>query len=131
MFIRNLNDIKKSDRNVIGLAFESARFLIASDGMGYTFAVTTIKAGAEMNIQYRNHKESCYCIAGRGSIVDCARNIEYPLHPGVLYVLDKNDKHILKCSEEMTLMTVFNPPLKGKEIHDANGSYSLEAAEIV
>ena len=41
-----------------------------------------------------------------------------------------NDKHILRTFKEMKLACVFNPPVTGKEVHNADSSYELEAPDI-
>jgi L-ectoine synthase len=82
-----------------------------------------IKKNAVLNMQYKNHIEAVYCISGRGEIVDLANQQVYPIESGTLYLLDKHDKHQLTAFEEMQMACVFNPPLKGDEVHDASGSY--------
>ena len=47
-----------------------------------------------------------------------------------MYALDKHDKHILRANTEMRLVCVFNPPLKGKEVHDSSGAYPPDADVI-
>ena len=47
-----------------------------------------------------------------------------------MYALDKHDKHILRATTEMKMACVFNPPLNGKEVHNAQGAYELQAEEI-
>ena len=43
----------------------------------------------------------------------------YPVRPGDIYVLDQNDRHYLRGGrEDLVLVSVFNPPLKGSEKHD-------------
>jgi L-ectoine synthase len=48
------------------------RMLLADDGMGFSFHITTIEAGSEHTFHYKNHFESVYCISGEGSIEDLA-----------------------------------------------------------
>ena len=43
---------------------------------------------------------------------------------------DKHDEHVLRAFSEMTMACVFNPPLSGKEVHNAEGAYELDAEEI-
>ena len=40
--------------------------------MGFSFHITTIYAGAELPMHYKNHLECVYCISGEGSIEDLA-----------------------------------------------------------
>ncbi len=49
---------------------------------------------------------------------------------GTIYILDKHDKHILRTTKEMVMACVFNPPLNGKEVHNAEGAYELDAETI-
>jgi L-ectoine synthase len=43
-----------------------------------------------------------------------------------MYALDKHDKHFFKALEPVVLICVFNPPLAGNEVHQADGSYVTE-----
>ena len=45
---------------------------------------------------------------------------------GVLYALDKHDRHILRGgTEDMRLVCAFNPPVTGNEVHNADGAYEI------
>jgi L-ectoine synthase len=115
MIVRSLSEIEGVDwGNGI-----SRRFLVASDGMGYTLTDTTVNAGTRSPLEYRNHLEACYCIAGSGMVIDSEGN-EYPIEPGTMYALDKNDAHYLIASpvEDLRLVCVFSPALVGDERHD-------------
>ncbi|MBB5802220.1 L-ectoine synthase [Saccharothrix ecbatanensis] len=96
----------------------SRRFLLASDGMGYTLTDTTVRAGTKSRLEYRRHLETCYCIAGRGEVVSVDGR-SYPLEPGVLYALDRHDPHFLIAGpdEDLRLVCVFAPALAGHEQH--------------
>jgi len=97
--------------------------LLADDNMGFSFHITTIFADTETHMHYKNHLESVYCISGKGEIKDLATGQTHQITPGTLYVLDKHDKHILYAFEELSLACVFNPPVTGREVHDADGAY--------
>jgi L-ectoine synthase len=50
----------------------------------------------------------------------------HEIHDGVLYALDNHDRHIVRGGTvDMRLICVFNPPVSGRETHDADGSYEL------
>jgi L-ectoine synthase len=76
-----------------------------------------------MENEYRNHFEACVCIAGRGRLHDLKSGEVHDLYPGVLYALNRGERHILEAIEELTLISIFSPPLVGPEVHDENGSY--------
>lgn len=124
MIVRNLkNSTKVDDPNH---AWSSTRMLLKEDNMGFSFHITTIFKGADIKMHYLNHLESVYCIEGSGEIVDCNKGQTHRIEPGVLYALNENDKHILRCFEEMKLACVFNPPIKGDEVHNKDGAYELD-----
>ncbi|ASP37578.1 L-ectoine synthase [Bacterioplanes sanyensis] len=130
MIVRTLDECKTSARAVNGGNWESVRMLLKDDNMGFSFHITTIFAGTETPIWYQNHLESVYCISGQGEVETCDDGEVYPIRPGTLYILDKNDKHLLRATEDMQMACVFNPPLNGKEVHDKDGVYALEAEAI-
>ncbi len=126
MIVRTLKDAENSDRRVVTKTWESTRMLLQEDNMGFSFHITTIYANTETHIWYQNHLESVYCISGNGEIETLADGKVYPIEAGTLYILDQHDEHVLRGgSEDMKMACVFNPPLKGKEVHDENGVYPL------
>lgn len=110
--------------------WDSTRLLLKDDNMGFSFHVTTIYKGADFGMHYQNHLESVYCMSGRGEIENLEDGKVHPIEPGTVYILDKHDKHILRAFEEMKMACVFNPPLNGKEVHNKEGAYELEAETI-
>ncbi|MHA7815177.1 MAG: ectoine synthase [Pseudohaliea sp.] len=132
MIVRTLAEAKASGRRIVSPDnnWESTRMLLKNDNMGFSFHITTIYAGADFRMHYKNHLESVYCVSGEGEVETLADGKKYPIAPGTLYILDKHDEHILRAFSEMTMACVFNPPLSGKEVHNAEGAYELEAEEI-
>ena len=126
MIVRDYNEAKNSERRVSAEGWESVRLLLKGDNMGFSFHITTIYEGAERQFHYKNHFESVYCISGEGSIEDCATGEVHQIRPGVMYALDKHDKHILRGKTEMVLACCFNPPVTGKEVHGPDGAYAVE-----
>jgi L-ectoine synthase len=102
----------------------SRRFLLEADGLGYSVTDTIVLAGTKSPLEYKRHLETCYCIAGRGEVVD-AQGRTYPIEPGTLYALDQHDAHHLVAypDEDLRLVCVFSPALAGDESHrlDASG----------
>jgi L-ectoine synthase len=130
MIVRNLDEAEKSERRVVSNGWDSTRLLLKNDGMGFSFHITTIYEGANLEMHYQNHYESVYCISGEGEIKDLATGEVHPIKAGTMYALNDHDRHILRAFKEMKMACVFNPPLHGKEVHNAEGAYELEAAEI-
>ncbi len=130
MIVRKLDEARKSERLVVSKNWESARLLLKDDNMGFSFHITTIYAGTETRIWYQNHLESVYCISGHGEVETVEDGKIYTIEPGTIYILDKHDQHLLRAKTEIQFACVFNPPLVGKEVHDENGVYPVEAERI-
>lgn len=130
MIVRKLSECEQTDRRVVTPNWESTRLLLKNDGMGYSVHVTTIYEGGELEMHYKNHLEAVYLTEGRGEIEDLATGEKHALEPGVIYALNNHDKHILRAFTQLRMVCVFNPPVTGKEVHDATGAYPLEAEEI-
>jgi L-ectoine synthase len=92
--------------------------------MGFSLHDTLIKAGTETLIWYRNHVEAVYCLEGEGEIEVVGGEV-YKIEAGTLYALDGNEKHLLRAKSQMRMVCVFNPPLTGDEVHDAEGVYPI------
>lgn len=123
-----MNDLLGTERDIHGPVWASRRFLLAKDGVGFTMTETTTKAGTEQVLWYKHHIEANYVIEGEGEVENIATGEVFPLNPGTLYVLDKNEKHRLKSVTSLRLVCVFSPALTGGETHDKDGSY-LPAAD--
>jgi L-ectoine synthase len=117
--------IKDPDGN-----WDSTRLLLKDDNMGFSFHITTIYAGADFRMHYQNHLESVYCMSGEGEVETLADGKVHQIKPGTIYILDKHDKHILRARKEMKMACVFNPPLHGTEVHNAEGAYELDAEPV-
>jgi L-ectoine synthase len=125
LLIRSIEDVEGTDLDVDWGNGRSYRLVVASDGVGYTVCHTVVRAGTTSFLQYRNHLESCYCIAGTGHIED-STGFVHALRPGVIYVLNNHEPHYLRADDarDLVLLSVFNPPLVGTEKHDLNGSHA-------
>lgn len=127
MIVKRLSDIIGTDNDVKAENgnWVSRRFLLKKDGMGFSFHDTTIFAGTETYIWYKNHLEAVYCVAGEGEIEDLETGITHPITDGTMYALNGNERHYLRARKDMRLICVFNPPLTGAEMHDEEGAYPL------
>ena len=125
MIVRTLEEAFGTDREVDVETWTSRRFLLKSDGMGFSMHDTIIKPGTETFIWYANHLEAVYCIEGTGEIELIDSGEIYPIEAGTLYALNGNEKHYLRAHSQMRMVCVFNPPLTGQEVHDKDGIYPL------
>lgn len=130
MLVRTLDDARQSERLVTSSTWDSTRMLLKGDDVGFSFHITRLYAGTETVMHYKNHFESVYILSGEGELENRDTGEVHRLAPGTLYVLDKHDRHTVRAQTEITCACVFNPPLTGKEVHDASGAYPLEAEAI-
>jgi L-ectoine synthase len=124
MIVRDFNKLKDTDRSVSDARWNSVRMLLADDGMGFSFHITTLEAGSEHTFHYKHHFESVYCMSGRGSITDLGSGETHEIRPGVMYALNLHDRHTLRAEEELVMACCFNPPVTGTEVHREDGSYA-------
>jgi L-ectoine synthase len=129
MIVRKLKKIRASENNVKSDGWESARLLLAGDGMGFSFHLTKLYAGSELRMHYKHHLEAVMVLKGTGTIEDLGTGETHELRPGVLYALNENDDHIVRPETDILTACVFNPPVTGAEVHDEDGAYPAPAAE--
>ena len=125
MILRKLDEIVGTEHDVHTKTWNSRRLLLKKDGVRFSLNDTLIKAGTETMIWYKNHVEAVYCIEGEGEIEIVESGTVHPIRPGTLYVLDGHEKHVLRATSTMRMVCVFDPPLTGREVHDAEGAYPL------
>ncbi|MDQ3871385.1 MAG: ectoine synthase [Chloroflexota bacterium] len=124
MIVRSVDEIVDTERDVRGEGWASRRLLLRSDGMGYSLHDVVLDPGAEMTLWYKHHLEACYCTDGEAEIEDLATGERKRITGGTVYALDQHDRHIIRSGDAgLRLVCVFNPPLTGRETHDADGSY--------
>ncbi len=127
MIVRQLQTAQDSTRRIDSAGWNSVRMLLTDDNMGFSFHITTIYEGAELDMHYKNHLETVYLTEGAGEITDLATGQTHPLSVGSIYALNQNDHHILRANKgtHMRMVCVFNPPITGQEVHDESGAYAL------
>jgi L-ectoine synthase len=125
MKVRSLSDLEGTDRDVQAATWKSRRFILADDGVGFSFNDTILYAGTETHMHYKHHVESVYCIEGRAELTDVRTGEVHEITAGTMYLLDEHDEHVLKVIEDVRMMCVFTPALTGQEVHDDDGVYPL------
>lgn len=104
--------------------FTSFRALLEKDGMGFSLHKTVIPKGPPQHWHYKYHLEACYCIAGKGILTNLETGERHMITSDVVYVLDHHDDHTFEALQDTVLISVFNPPVTGNEVHGEDGSYA-------
>lgn len=129
MIVRHLEDLEGTDRAVRAPTFTSRRFVLRSDGLGFSFHDTVLYAGTETYIWYKHHLEAVYCMGGEGELEDLDNGVTYEIRPGTFYALDGHERHYLRAKTDLRMMCIFSPALTGAEVHDEEGVYPLDPVE--
>ncbi|HET7578068.1 MAG TPA: ectoine synthase [Bacillales bacterium] len=125
MIVKTLDEIIGTDNDTGDDNWNSRRFLLKKDNVGFTLSDTVLYAGTETYIWYKNHVEAVYCIEGEGELETIDEGKTYTIKPGTMYCLNGHEKHYLRAKTDLRVVCVFNPPLTGKEVHDKDGVYPL------
>lgn len=124
MKVRTIKEITHTDRHVRGEGFESLRLILAKDEMGFSVHKTVIPPGPPRHWHYKHHLEACYCIQGAGTLTNLTTGEVFSILPDTIYLLDSHDDHTFQALNEVVLISIFNPPVTGGEIHNDDGSYT-------
>src|SRR3989442_10163717 len=71
MIVRNFAQLAGTERDVGGEGWRSRRFLRRDDAVKFSLHLTEIEAGPRLELEYANHFEANYCIAGNGESLRC------------------------------------------------------------
>jgi L-ectoine synthase len=125
MKVINLKDVIRSKQDVHcpNGGFISYRYLLERDNMGFGLCKTMIPRNDAQHWHYENHLEACFCISGYGILTNLETGDEFEIVPDTCYVLDNHDDHEFRAITDVVLISIFNPPLTGKEVHNKDGSY--------
>ena len=128
MFVRSFEDRQAAGmvKSLVNNTTQSARFLTAADGLGFSYNENRIGNGSDVNLWYKHHWEANYIVSGKGEVTDLTSGQKWALGPGVLYVVGPNDRHRFHIAAATPSATSASsvPPLKGDERHDADGAYA-------
>jgi L-ectoine synthase len=127
VIVRSVKEIEGTDRHVKGASgtWESKRLLLARERVGFSLHETTLFAGTETTMCYAHHVEAVLCVEGEAELTNLETGERHWIAPGTVYLLDGHERHTLRPVTDFRCVCVFNPPLTGREDHDANGVYPL------
>ena len=127
MFLRTLKDVEAAGWLLVMFdgRTRSARFLTAADGLGFSLHSNWAYADppTALRVWYKHHWEANYIISGRVKLTDLTSGEIWTVGPGDLYQVGPNDRHTFEAVEEVHLLSIFCPALRGDERHDEDGAY--------
>lgn len=125
MKVRTIKEIEGTERDVNFIEGRSLRVLLKKDNLGFSLHKTLIRKGEIGHWHYKNHQEACYCVSGKGVLTNLETKETFKIEKDVTYILDNYDNHTFKALTDVVLISVFNPPCTGSEVHKNDGSYEL------
>ena len=75
------------------------------------------------DLWYKNHWEGNLILDGTMNVTDYATGDVHELGPGSLYLVGPKDRHRVDPLTDMHIISVFDPPLTGKEARDEDGAF--------
>ena len=123
MFVKRVGEMRANGEEMVVAngGARTVRALTAADGMGFSLSEVGIFTGAAVNLWYKHHWEANYILSGSGRVEDLGTGEVWPLEPGSLYNVGPKDRHRVTAEAALHLVSVFCPPLRGDEQHDADG----------
>lgn len=115
MLLRTAKDVDGTRREAMGDGWTSRRLLLAEDGLGFSVHETRVRAGTVLNLSYRHHSETVYCIGGKARLEILAEGRNFAVGPGTLYLARIGDAHVLAVEQDALFLCVFKPALLGQE----------------
>jgi L-ectoine synthase len=124
MFVKRADAMRAAGKEILvaGGTSRTIRMLTQADDVGFGFSDVQFDAGAEAVLWYKHHWEANHIIAGRGEVTDLTSGKTWPLSSGTSYCVGPRDRHKLRALTDMHLVSIFSPPLRGDEQHDADGT---------
>jgi L-ectoine synthase len=125
MKTRTIKEIEGTERDVEFKEGRSLRVLLEKDNMGFSLHKTLIRKNEIGHWHYKNHQEACFCVSGYGKLTNLTTGQVFEIKPDTTYILDEYDDHTFEALTDVVLISVFNPPCTGSEVHKEDGSYEL------
>lgn len=123
MFVRSAEQLRAQGREMVvanGNA-HTIRMITGADEIGFSLSDVHLKAGAAADLWYKHHREANFILSGSGNVEDLNTGEIWALEPDTLYCVGPEDRHRLSAVSDLHLLSVFCPPLRGDEQHDADG----------
>jgi len=124
MFVKRLDELRAEGRELVvaGGNARSTRILLQDDGLDLTLCDVHMAGGTRTVLWYKHHWEANLVLDGRGEVADLSSGERWALAPGTIYMVGPKDRHGVEAETDLHLISIFNPPLKGDEQHDADGA---------
>ena len=123
MFVRRLDDLRAAgqEKTVANGGARTVRLLAKRDELGFSLSDVHVAAGQGNDLWYKHHWEANYVLAGSATVTDKNTGQAINVEPWTLYVVGPRDPHHFESLTDVHVLSIFNPPLTGEEVHDSDG----------
>ena len=108
-------ELRGTPRHIRGPAYETFRFLLASDDAEATVTDIVLAPGIEDIYGYDRQIEIAYCLEGEAELTDLATGTTHRIGPGTLWVARRGERFRFRANQPTRLICVFVPPFSGEE----------------
>ncbi len=127
MVVRTMDDVRNA-----GLCTGNSdasgsvdHFITRDDQVGFSYAAIRFERGHRCDHRHKHHVTASLVLEGALEITESGTGQVHRLGPGGLYCAGPEDRHQLHAVDAVHMISVFNPPLTGREALDADGGYPL------
>ena len=124
MFVKRADEMRTAGKELVvanGRA-RTIRMLTQSDDVGFGFSDVHLAAGADAVLWYKHHWEANHILDGVGEVTDLTSGASWRLEPGLAYQVGPKDRHRLRATTDLHLISIFCPAPRGDEQHDSEGT---------
>ena len=123
MFVKRLDDLRAAgeEKIVANGGARTVRVLCQRDELGFSLSDVHVAAGRSNDLWYKNHWEVNYVLDGRAKITDLKTDEVTSIDQWFLYVVGPDDPHRFEALTDVHVISLFDPPLTGEEVHNADG----------
>ena len=125
MLVRTVQDRRAGgwEKVVDSGRMRSVRYITAADRVGFSLHLNESESGTGRQLWYKHHWEANFIVTGEAVLEDLDSGETWPVQAGSLYTVGPKDRHRLIEQNNIRLISVFCPALKGDETHDEDGAY--------
>ena len=123
MFVRRLDELRAAgeEKVVANGGARTVRMLAKRDELGFSLSDVRLSAGQDNKLWYKNHWEVNYVLDGCAKVSAVNTDEVFEINPWSLYIVGPADPHRFESITDVHVLSLFEPPLTGTEVHDADG----------
>ena len=125
MFVRTAEDVRAAGREqVIDDGHATVQhYVTQADGVGFSVHSVLLAAGSDLDLWYKHHWEANVVLKGSCDVTDRASGEVHSLGADDFYLVGPKDRHRFQARTDVHILSIFDPPITGTEVHDEEGTF--------